>query len=92
MGLEFEWDSAKAAGNLAGHGASFDEAATAFADPMSLTIGDPGHSDEEDRYVLLGRSYRGRVLVVVHTERGHCVRIISARGATKRERAAYEEL
>ena len=89
--MEFAWDSEKAQSNLAKHGLSFDEAATAFGDPLSLTIPDPDHSDDEDRFVLLGESYAGRLVVVVFTERGERIRIISARIATPRERRAYEE-
>jgi uncharacterized protein len=87
----FEWDPSKARGNIKSHGISFDEASTAFADILSLTIHDPLHSDEEDRFILIGNSGRNRVLVVVHTERGGNVRIISARKATKKERKQYEE-
>ena len=88
--MEFEWDAAKAEPNLDKHGVSFDEAATAFGDPLSLTIPDPDHSDDEDRYVLLGETFSSRVVVVVFTERGERFRIISARLATTRERRSYE--
>jgi uncharacterized DUF497 family protein len=67
--VEFEWDPEKAVENERKHGVSFDEAATAFGDPLSLTISDPDHSDDEERFVLLGESYAGRLVVVVHTER-----------------------
>ena len=89
--LLFEWDEKKAKQNLLKHKVSFDEASTAFADPFSLTIYDPLHSDEEDRYVLLGKSYKNRLIVVVHTERNDRIRIISARKATKNEKKQYEE-
>jgi uncharacterized DUF497 family protein len=89
--MNFEWDSKKAAFNLTKHGISFEEAATAFGDPLSMTISDPEHSDEEDRFILLGQTYKGRLVVVVHTERDETVRIISARIATKEERRDYEE-
>jgi uncharacterized DUF497 family protein len=89
--LLFEWDPNKARRNLEIHGVSFDEASTAFKDPLSLTIRDPLHSDEEDRFILIGNSGRDRLLVVVHTERGENIRIISARKATKKERKQYEE-
>lgn len=90
--LSFEWDPKKAKKNVEIHGVSFDEASTAFEDALSLTIYDPLHSDEEDRFVLVGNSASGnRLLVVIHTERGNRVRIISARKATKNERAKYEE-
>ena len=91
MGLIFEWDKRKAATNLKKHGVSFAEAASTFGDTLSLTIPDPDHSDEEDRFVLLGVSQRGRMLAVPHTPRGDCIRIISARLATRRERKTYEE-
>ena len=91
MPLTFEWDPRKAAQNHSKHGVTFEEAASAFGDPLSLTIGDPDHSTDEPRYVLLGRSRQGRLLVVVHVERGDNVRVISARLATPRERKSYEE-
>lgn len=92
MSLSFEWDPAKAASNLKKHGVSFEEATTAFSDPLSLTIHDPDHSDDEDRFILLGASEGGRMLVVVHAERGRDrIRIISARPATRRERKYHEE-
>ena len=89
--MEFEWDQTKAESNLEKHDVSFDEAATAFGDPLSLTIPDPDHSEDEERFVLLGESYVTRLLVVVHTERGERIRIISARLATRNERVNYEE-
>ncbi|MGH2759905.1 MAG: BrnT family toxin [Actinomycetota bacterium] len=89
--MEFEWDSEKADSNLAKHGVSFDEAATAFGDPLSLTIADPDHSDDEERFILLGESFAGRLIVVGYTERHERVRIISARIATRNERRSYEE-
>lgn len=91
MPLTFEWDQAKASVNLRKHGVSFEEAATAFADELSLTIPDPDHSQVEERFILLGTSYRGKMLVVVHTERGDSIRVISARPASRRERQQYEE-
>jgi hypothetical protein len=91
MGLLFEWDTNKARLNLKKHGLSFDEASTAFRDPLSKTIEDPLHSENEERFVLIGRSIQGRLLVIVHAERGERIRIISARLATKRERLGYEE-
>ena len=90
--LQFEWDSRKAKKNMLIHGVSFDEASTAFGDTLSLTIYDPLHSDEEDRFVLLGTSHRGRLLVVVRAERKDIIRRISARKATKDERKKYEEI
>jgi uncharacterized DUF497 family protein len=88
--LLFEWDSQKAKINQKKHGVSFDEASTTFKDPLSLTIDDPLHSNDEERLVHIGLSYKNRVLVVVHTERGDNVRIISARKACKNERKYYE--
>ena len=69
MALTFEWDANKARTNLIKHGVSFEEAATVFADLRSLTIPDPVHSTVEHRFVILGMSHRGKLLVVVHTER-----------------------
>ncbi len=89
--LLFEWDSGKAKKNIKIHGISFDEASTSFKDTLSLTIYGPLHSDEEDRFVLIGNSYKNRLLAVVHTEREDKVRIISVRKATKNERKQYEE-
>jgi hypothetical protein len=87
--MRFEWDPKKARSNLSKHGVSFEEASTTFADPQSITRFDPDHSEDEDRFVLLGASHAGRLLVVVHTDRGDSIRIISARLATKRERRDY---
>lgn len=91
MPLSFEWDENKAKSNLAKHGVSFAEATTVFGDPQSLTIPDPEHSRTEDRFVILGSSHRQQLLVVVHTERGDSIRIISARRASRKERKSYEE-
>lgn len=91
MGLAFVWDEKKAKQNLKKHGVGFEEASTVFGDPLALTIHDPLHSEEEDRYVTLGESNRRRLLVVVFTERGANLRIISARVASRRERTDYEE-
>ncbi|MGH7137895.1 MAG: BrnT family toxin [Pirellulales bacterium] len=91
MPLEFEWDSRKAQRNRQKHGVSFEEASTVFSDPLSVTIDDPLHSDEEDRFIILGESSRRRLLVVSFTEREARIRIISARVATRRERKDYEE-
>ena len=74
--LEFEWDSGKAASNFDKHGVSFDEAGSVFADPLSLAIPDPYHSELEFRYLILGLSDRGRLLVVSHTDRGAKIRLI----------------
>ena len=88
--LAFEWDPTKAKSNEQKHGVTFDEASGAFADTLSVTIYDPLHSDEEDRFILIGISFQNRILVVVHTDRGNKIRIISARKATKEERKFYE--
>ena len=89
--MTFEWDTRKAALNIRKHGISFDEASTAFGDLRSITIPDPYHSIEEERFILLGRSFRGRLVVVVHTETADRIRMISARKATRAERRKYEE-
>ena len=89
--MEFEWDPKKAALNLKRHGVSFQEAATVFGDPLSITVLDPDHSFEENRYIIVGQSHRGRLLIVSYTERGDRIRIISARELTRQERKAYEE-
>jgi uncharacterized DUF497 family protein len=89
MGLSFEWDDNKAHENLKRHGVSFEESSTIFGDPLSLTIDDPLHSIEEDRFVTIGLSHLGRIVVVVHAESGDNIRIITARLATPRERRAY---
>jgi hypothetical protein len=89
--LRFTWDLEKAAANLRKHEVHFQEAATAFGDPFSVSIPDPEHSVGEERWLLLGRSSIGRILVVAHTDRPNEIRIISARQATKHEREIYEE-
>jgi uncharacterized DUF497 family protein len=86
----FEWDPTKAAANLKKHGISFSEAATMLSDSLGVTVPDPDHSLDEDRYITVGMSYRSRLLIVAHTERGDHVRIISARELTRTEREAYE--
>jgi hypothetical protein len=91
MALRFEWDDSKAASNLRAHGVSFREATTVFADPLSITISDPDHSTAETRFIDLGLSYRGRLLVVSYVERGNRIRLISARLAARNERRQYEE-
>jgi len=85
MSLWFEWDEDKATANFRKHGIRFDEACSAFQDPLSLTIPDPLHSQDKVRYILIGASIALRLLVVVHTDRGDRVRIISARKASARE-------
>ena len=90
MSFTFEWEDEKAAENLTKHGVSFAEASTVFADPLSRTILDPLHSEEEERLVILGQSGLQHTLVVVHTYRSEVITIISARPATSRERRDYE--
>jgi hypothetical protein len=89
--VNFEWDPRKAAQNLRKHEVSFHEAATIFGDPMAVTYQDPDHSIAEERFITVGTSSGGRVLIVAHTDRGENVRIISARKTTRRERNYYEE-
>jgi uncharacterized DUF497 family protein len=89
--MRFEWNIQKACSNLKKHKVSFEEAATALADPMAATGADPDHSIGEFRYITFGISKRGRLLVVAHTEKGDSIRIISARIARKGERKIYEE-
>ena len=91
MNFCFEWNEEKASANLRRHKVSFDEAATVFSDPFSNTIADPDHSTDEERYIDIGTSDKGRVLVVSYTERGTNIRIISCRKATPTERRRYEE-
>jgi len=91
MKLRFEWDEEKAKANLKKHRVSFDEATTVFIDPFSITIRDSDHSVDEQRYIDLGSSDKCRVLVVVYTERGSNIRIISCRKAASLERKLYEE-
>ena len=89
--MKFEWHGTKAAANLRKHGVSFDEAATVFADTLSHVFPDRDHSDDETRFLIIGMSEAGRVLVVSHLERGERTRIISARQAIRKERQFYEE-
>jgi uncharacterized DUF497 family protein len=89
--VRFTWDISKAARNLARHGVSFIEASSAFDDPLARIHDDPGHSDHEEREIIVGHSRRGRLLVVSFTERKGSVRLITARVATKAERFEYEE-
>ena len=90
MDGEFEWNREKAESNLQKHSVSFEEAATVFFDPLSLTIPDPLHSEDENRFVTTGLSNQQRQLVVVHSEGDDKIRIISARLPTASERKKYE--
>lgn len=89
--MEFEWDPLKATSNVQKHNVSFQEAATVFQDALSVTFPDPDHSMGESRYVIIGLSQYGQLLVVAHTERGDRIRIISARRTTQNEQRFYEE-
>lgn len=89
--MTFEWDEAKDQRNRQKHRIGFEEAKTVFGDPRAITIADPEHSDEEDRFLESGLSTQGRVLVVSYTERGSNIRIISYRKANKSERKTYEQ-
>lgn len=89
--MDFEWDESKAAANLSKHGVSFEEVKTVFNDPLYIDFYDLEHSDNEERYLIVGRSNQGRLLIASYTERGNAIRFISARVVTRAEREAYEE-
>jgi len=89
--LRFEWYGPKAAANRAKHKVTFEEAKTVFGDPLGRITDDPRHSEGEERFALLGQSDGRRLLVVLFTERGETIHLISARKATRRERREYEE-
>ncbi len=91
MALRFSWNARKAAGNLRKHGRSFSEAASAFRDPLSFTVADPDHSEAEERSYSLGYRTSNGLVIVAHTERGDEIRLITARLASRRERATHEE-
>ena len=91
MTQRFEWDETKAVANLRKHGVPFEEAASVFSDPLAYTFGDPDHSVDEQRLLTFAFSKSGRLLAVVHAERGRAIRIISARKATRHERGIYEQ-
>ena len=88
--MQFEWDAKKADSNLSKHGVSFDEASSVFGDPLAVSIPDPDHSVDEDRYLTTGFSSARRLLVVAHVYRGGSIRIIMARDANTKERKQYE--
>lgn len=88
--MGFEWDDDKDEINLRKHGVTFAEAATVFDDPLAITYFDPDHFQEESRFLTIGMSVDGRVLILSHTDRGENIRIISARAATRFERKGYE--
>ena len=91
MTQRFEWDETKAVANLRKHGVPLEEAASVFSDPLAYTFGDPDHSVGEQRLLTFAFSKSGRLLAVVHAERGRAIRIISARKATRHERGIYEQ-
>ena len=88
--MEFEWDPEKAKANARKHGVEFGEAMTVFGDPLEVTIADPDHSEDEPRFLSIGTSTAGRLVVVAYTERAGRTRIISAREASAQERKDYE--
>ncbi|MDT5123932.1 MAG: uncharacterized protein QOC96_3414 [Acidobacteriota bacterium] len=88
--MEFEWDEEKAAANLTKHRVSFDEAKTIFDDSLYVDFYDPDHSFDEHRYIIIGKSGQGRLLIVSYTERDSITRLISAREVTRSEREIYE--
>ena len=90
MTLRFEWNRKKALLNIRKHGITFEEASTVFGDSLSMSIPDPYHSIGEDRFITIGTSAKGRLVVVVHTDRHDIIRIISARKAAKNEKNQYE--
>ncbi len=87
----FEWDEDKSKLNVRKHGSSFEEGKTVFNDPFAITIGNPDHSDDESRYIDIGLSSKGKLLVVWYTDRNENIRLIGCRKATRSERKAYEE-
>lgn len=89
--MRFEWDEDKAKKNILKHQVSFDEAKTVFDDPLYIDFYDPDHSIDEDRYLIVGQSNRGRVLIVSYTQRVSSIRLISGREVTRQERKVYEE-
>jgi hypothetical protein len=91
MDVVFEWDPVKAWKNLRRHGVSFEDAKTAFRDPLGIVVDDPRHSFDERRFVLLALSAQHHLVSVMFTERGPVIRIISARRVTAAERLEYEE-
>jgi uncharacterized DUF497 family protein len=89
--MDFAWDAKKAARNLRNHRVSFKEAAAIFDDPLARTFDDPDHSLDEQRFITIGMSEQGKLLIVAHSDRGDAIRIISARETTRGERKLYEE-
>lgn len=91
MTTGFEWDEAKAKSNLRKHGVSFEDAVTVFDDPIAITLDDPDHSEDERRFLTMGNSKDGHLLVVCHSDRPDRIRLITARKANRRERRYYED-
>jgi uncharacterized DUF497 family protein len=89
--MKCEWDKDKATSHQSKYGVSFEEAKTVFDDPLYVDFYDPDHSEDEERYLIVGESNRGRLLIVSYTERGDSMRLISAREVTRTEREVYEE-
>jgi uncharacterized protein len=89
--MKFEWNPTKAKTNFTKHQVSFQEAATVFDDPFSVTFPDPAHSIDEERLIIIGQSRNGRLLFVSHTDRDNQTRIISAREVTRAEKRIYQE-
>ena len=89
--MEFEWTETKAAGNLTKHGVSFEEAKTVFEDRLYVNFYDPKHSLDEHRYIIIGQSNLGRILIVSYAEREDAIRLISAGELTRSEMKNYEE-
>ena len=89
--MQITWDLDKAAVNLDKHGVDFQDAATIFTDPLSVTFPSEDHSEDEARFLTIGESTKGELLVVAHTEEEDIIRIISARRATRQERRFYEK-
>jgi len=87
---EFEWDDGKATSNIRKHGISFEEGVTIFNDPGIATISDPDYSEDEERFISIGKSVIRRLLTVIHTYRKERIRLISVRKATKTEKKNYE--
>lgn len=92
--MSFEWDDKKSLINKSKHGISFEEATTVFDDPNGIIFDDPDHSEKEDRFILIGLSYKAKLLIVCHCYRSHneVIRIISARKATRTEEQTYRDL
>jgi len=89
--IEFEWDEKKAQLNFEKHEVRFEESVTVFYDPLLATMPDPDHSEDEQRYITIGQSVKGRILIISYTERQNRTRIISCRKATSREKKTYEK-